>query len=183
MVRYPLLALLGLLAIAPGLAAAQDLDKGIEAAWRGDYATALAELQPLAEQGNADAQYGLANLYRDGRGVPRDDEQAATWYQRAAEGGSWWAAFDLGMLYWGQSLANATTDGRPDDGLVRVHMWLGIAAAREIVGCVAVSAPLRDAVAQSMTSEQVARAEDLARAWLAEHLTTDANVAAAKSGC
>jgi TPR repeat protein len=183
MIRYPVLALLGLLAIAPGLAVAQNLDKGFEAAQRGDYATALAELRPLAEQGHAGAQYSLAKLYHDGRGVLRDDEQAANWYRRAAEGGMWFAAFDLGMLYWDQSLANATDAGPPDEALVRVHMWLGIAAAREIVGCVELSAPVRDAVAQSMTSEQVARAEELTRAWLAEHVMTDANVASAKPGC
>ena len=183
MIRLPALALLSLLVVAVGAAGAQNLDKGKEAAWRGDYTTALAELRPLAEQGNADAQYNLANLYRDGRGVPHDDEQAAAWYRRAAEGGSWWAAFDLGMLYWEQSRAAETNEGTPDEALVRVHMWLGIAAAREDVDCVATGAPLRDAVAQSMTAGQIAEAQDLTRTWLTEHKTTDVDVASAKPGC
>jgi len=183
MIRLPIIVLLSLLAVAVGSAGAQNIDKGKEAAWRGDYAAALAELRPLAEQGNADAQYSLAGLYRDGRGVPRDDEQAAAWYLRAAEGGSWSAAFDLGMLYWGQGLTADAKDGGPNDALVRVHMWLGIAAATEIVGCVEIGAPLRDAVAQSMTAGQVAEARELAGAWLAEHKAADVNVAAAKPGC
>ncbi len=169
--------------MAPGLAVAQDLDKGVAAALQGNYATALAELRPLAEQGDASAQYYLARLYNEGHGVPYDHQRAAGWYQRAAEGGEWAAAFELGMLYWGQSLASASPGGSPDDGLIRVHMWLGIAAEMEIVGCVESSAPLRDAVAQSMTVDQVAQAKDLTRAWLAEHEPAGANIAAAKSGC
>lgn len=183
MIRIPIIALLGLLAVAVGPAGAQDIDKGNEAVRRGDYAVALAELQPLAERGNADAQYSLAGLYRDGRGVPRDDEQAAAWYLRAAEAGSWWAAFDLGMLYWGQSRATGEKDGTPNDALVRVHMWLGIAAATEVVGCVEMGAPLRDAAAQSMTAEQIASARELTRVWIAEHRSRDVNVASAKPGC
>lgn len=183
MSRLPIFALLTLLAVAMGPAGAQELDKGKEAAWQGDYTAALAELQPLAEQGDAEAQYNLANLYRDGRGVPRDNEKAADWYTRAAEGGSWWAAFDLGMLYWGQGLASGPKDGAPNDALIRVHMWLGIAAATENVGCVEMGAPLRDAVAQSMTAEQIARSRALTHAWLAQHKAKDVNVAAAKPGC
>jgi len=183
MIRFAILALVGLLVIAPGLAVAQDLDKGFEAARSGDYATALAELRPLAEQGNADAQYSLANLYRDGHGVPPNDEQAAAWYRRAAEGGLWWAAFDLAMLYWSGSLAAETDVGTPDEALVRVHMWLGIAAAREIVGCVELSAPMRNMVAASMTAQQIAQAEDLTRAWLAEREKSGVEVASAKPGC
>ena len=67
--------------------------------------------------------------------------------------------------------------------MIRVHMWLGIAAATEVVGCVVMGAPLRDAAAQSMTTEQIAGAQELTRAWLAEHRSTDVNVASAKPGC
>ncbi len=35
---------------------AQDYDKGLAAAQSGDFATALKEWRPLAEQGNAEAQ-------------------------------------------------------------------------------------------------------------------------------
>jgi hypothetical protein len=37
-----------------------------------DYATALRLLRPLAEQGDADAQYNLGLMFADGRGVPQD---------------------------------------------------------------------------------------------------------------
>jgi TPR repeat protein len=44
-------------------AVAADLQKGMEAALRGDYAKALAEWLPLAEQGNFKAQYNIGVYY------------------------------------------------------------------------------------------------------------------------
>ncbi|MDP7228236.1 MAG: sel1 repeat family protein, partial [Alphaproteobacteria bacterium] len=53
-----------------------DFQKGLTAAQSGDYATALREWKPLAEQGYARAQYGLGYMYEKGRGVPQDDKTA-----------------------------------------------------------------------------------------------------------
>ena len=179
----PVFAALILLIFVAGPAGAQDIDKGKEAAWRGDYTAALAEFRPLAEQGNAEAQYNLANLYRDGHGVSDDGDQAVIWYQRAAESGSWSAALDLGMLYWGQNLNGDHKESTRGGGLVRAHMWLGIAAATEDGRCAEVSAPLHTAIAQSMTEEQIVQAQELTRAWLAEHKPTDVNIATAQPAC
>lgn len=54
---------------------------------RGDYATALRNLRPLAEQGDIGAQIVLATMYEDGRGVPRDYVQAYKWYSLSASNG------------------------------------------------------------------------------------------------
>ena len=43
---------------------AQDYQKGLEAYFSGDYATALQEWRPLAEQGGADAQTMLGGMYQ-----------------------------------------------------------------------------------------------------------------------
>ena len=51
---------------------------------RGDYATALRELRPLAEQGDVGAQLFLATMYEDGKGVPQDYIQAYKWYALTA---------------------------------------------------------------------------------------------------
>ncbi len=51
---------------------------------RGDYATALREWRPLAEQGNAEAQFNLGSMYYHGYGVPQDYVQAHMWYNLAA---------------------------------------------------------------------------------------------------
>jgi TPR repeat protein len=37
---------------------------------------------PLAEQGDADAQYNLGNVYVTGEGVPKDGAEAAKWFRR-----------------------------------------------------------------------------------------------------
>ena len=44
-----------------GVSESADYQKGLDAAKRGDYATALREWQPLAEQGNASAQFCLTS--------------------------------------------------------------------------------------------------------------------------
>ena len=49
--------------VAATLAIAADYEAGVDAYKRGDYATALREFQPLAEQGDADAQYYLGVMY------------------------------------------------------------------------------------------------------------------------
>ncbi len=59
-------------------------DEGVAAYNRGDYATAFREWRPLAEQGNADAQFFLGFMYYKGRGVPQDYAQAHMWYNLAA---------------------------------------------------------------------------------------------------
>ena len=59
---------------------AQDLNKGVDAYNAGDYATALQEFRPLAEQGNASAQNNLGWMYYKGQGVPQDYAEAVKWY-------------------------------------------------------------------------------------------------------
>ena len=75
------------LILAPSWGLAQDFDKGLAAYNAGDYATALQEWRPLAEQGVARAQYTLGLMYKGGNGVLQDDAEAVTWYRKAAEQG------------------------------------------------------------------------------------------------
>ena len=70
-----------------GGAAAGPFEDGVAAYKRGDYATALRLLRPLAAQGNAAAQYLLGLMYGRGDGVPQDDAEAVKWYRLAAEQG------------------------------------------------------------------------------------------------
>ena len=64
-----------------------DFQKGLTAVQSGDFATALREWAPLAEQGRASAQFNLGQLYREGQGVPKDYKTAVKWYTLAAEQG------------------------------------------------------------------------------------------------
>ena len=133
------------------------LDEGEAAYNRGDYATALEEWRPLAEQGHAIAQYSLGIMYYQGKGVPEDYKEAVKWYRRAAEQSIMGAQYFLGVMY--------------DDGLgvpqdyVQAHMWYNIASAN---GSKA-GTKERVIISGSMTSAQVAEAQKLAREWMEKH--------------
>ena len=60
---------------------------------------AVAELTPLAENGLAEAQCGLADCYANGWGVETSTETAAKWYGEAYEGRDWLAAGRLARFY------------------------------------------------------------------------------------
>ena len=64
-----------LLALTGAGTAAADVPAGIAAWQAGDYARAVAEWRPLAEAGDADAQFNLGQAYRLGRGVPQAVER------------------------------------------------------------------------------------------------------------
>ena len=80
-------------------AAAAELENGLGAFNRGDYATALKQLRPLAEQGNAVAQARLGQIYDRGLGVRQDFAQAAAWYRKAAVQANLDAQGGLSWLY------------------------------------------------------------------------------------
>ncbi len=58
------------------------------AAETGNYDRALTLFTPLAEEGNAQAQFNLALMYHGGLGVKRSEKEAVEWYERAASNGS-----------------------------------------------------------------------------------------------
>ena len=75
-----------------------DYYKGFDAYQNGDYATALRELQPLAEQGDANAQYNLGLMYDKGLGVPQDEKTALKWLTLAKRQGVAYSQENLGFL-------------------------------------------------------------------------------------
>ncbi len=153
------LLLLILVVCAAGPAVAGPFEDGAAAYAKGDYGTALRLWRPLAEQGDARAQYNLGLMYTNGLGVPQDDATAVSWYRKAAEQGFAEAQFNLGSMYYGGK-------GVPQD-YVQAHMWFNLAAARfdasEKNRDLAVKN--RDQVAAKMTPAQIAEAQKLAREW------------------
>ena len=82
-----------------GLVAAELVEDGREAAKRGDYPTAMRILRPLADQGDAAAQFYLGLMYASGQGVPQDYAVAVSWYRKAADQGLAKAQNNLGFMY------------------------------------------------------------------------------------
>jgi uncharacterized protein len=115
------LILAGALALAPfGAAMAGPLEDGVAAAERGDYATALHLIRPLAKRGDVAAQFALGGMFDTGKGVSQDYGQAAFWYRKAADQGAPLAQLSLGMMF-------DTGEGIPQD-YGQAAVWLRKAA-------------------------------------------------------
>jgi uncharacterized protein len=172
-----------------GSVAAGAPEDGVAAYEKGDYATALRLLCPLADQGDAGAQYNLGLMYANVQGVPQDYAAAVNWYRKGAEQGDTGAQVNLGLMYdngqgvqqdyatamsWYRKAAERGDAaakyflavmyeygrGVPQD-YVTAHMWFNLAAASGDTDAVI----RREMVAAKMTPAQIAEAEKLAREW------------------
>jgi len=134
-----------------GVSASAEFHKGVAAYKSGDYAAALREWEPLAEQGNTGAQSNLGYMHSKGHGVPQDYKLAVKWYTLAAEQGDASAQFNLGWMY------------DKGHGVIRddiyAHMWGSIAASNGNES----GGKLRDTVEQVLTPPQLETAQRFAR--------------------
>ena len=173
---------------AGGAVWAGDFEKCRKAWVRNDDGTAFKECEPLAEQGNADAQYALGTLYERGRVWSRDYVEAAKWYRKAAEQGHARAQIELGHLYaagegvtkdhaeavkWYRKAAEqGNADAQSELGFVyarggkgvwqdlsAAHMWYNIAA----VNGQRHSAEDRDLAADKLTPSELVEARERAK--------------------
>ncbi len=169
-------------------------DEGWGAYNRGDYATALREWRPLAEQGDAKAQYNLGFMYRKGQGMPQDYAKSLQWYRKAAEQGYAKAQYNLGHMYdkglgvpqddaeavkwYRKAAAQGHAGGQNNLGLmygtglgvpqdyVQAHKWYNIAATSLPPGKNHdTDTKNRDIVANKITPADVSKAHKLAREW------------------
>ncbi len=76
------------------------LGGGYQSYLKGDYRAAYKEWMPLAELGDAEAQYNIGVLFDEGAGVDQDLVAAADWYHRAGEQGFMDAQTNLGIMYY-----------------------------------------------------------------------------------
>ncbi len=130
-------------------------DEAAAAYQRGDYATALREWRPLAEQGDARAQYNLGVMYYYGEGLPQDYAEAVRWYRKAAAQGHTSAQYYLGQMY-------ETSQGVPQN-YAQAHKWYNLAAAQGDE-----DARLdRSVLANKMNRALITKAQKLAREWWA----------------
>jgi TPR repeat protein len=100
--RFALKHILAALVLVVAFAAPAStgpLDDANAAYLRGDYASAFRLFGPVANEGNADAQYALGFMYDHGQGVPQNYAEAAKWWRLAADQGNTFAQYNLGTLY------------------------------------------------------------------------------------
>ncbi len=142
---------LAALLVLPALGA--DFAKGLSAYDKGDYATALNEWKPLAEEGDAPSQFNLGLLYYDGHGVPQDYSEAARWFERSAEQGYAKAQHNLGAMY-------GVGKGVKRD-YVQAYKWLSICAAGGDQSCEG----QRNLVEKKLSGSKLQTAQRMAREW------------------
>ncbi len=171
----------------------EDYATGQDAFDVGDYETALAIWQPLADAGDADSQFGMGMLYASGFGVAMDDTLALTYYGLAAEQGHGQAMCNLGTMHangWGvpqddaeafkfyslaaelgiteaqSNLAGMYTLGfGAEQDYVQAHKWLLIAERLNHSG----ATYKVEELVRRMSDEQIAEGASLAAEWLDAH--------------
>jgi uncharacterized protein len=166
-------------------ARAGELEDATAAYSRGDYATALRLMRPLAEKGDVTAQNNLGVIYFKGEGVAKDLKEAEKWYRLAAAQGHPAAQSGLGLIKlmnkeyteaakWVQLSADQgyppsqlnlaimyyEGQGVPRD-IVRAHMWMSLAALQGDAN----AANYRDQIAKSLTPAQVEQSLKLIKEW------------------
>jgi len=115
------------------------------------------ELGKMAQQGDAEAQWRLGTLYRNGDGVRQSDSDAVEWFRRAAEQRFVPAISALGSQYWAGR-------GVPQD-YAKAYVWYDVALAE---GDANAESQLQDLSAE-LTPEEVANAHQQAKAWVQAH--------------
>lgn len=92
-------AVASLSSISSNISLAEDAKKGLQFAVKGDYRKAVDIWLPLAEEGDAEAQYYMGVVYKDGLGVEINYDEFRYWTSRSAFQGSPSAMFNLGTMY------------------------------------------------------------------------------------
>lgn len=121
------------------------------------YPMSLADMQRLADNGDADAQWQMGVRFHNGEDVPRDDAQAMQWFQRAAEQGNVAAQRALGAYYFAGR-------GVPTD-FSKAYFWSAIAGAQGDE----MSKSRLPVLALQMTQSQIAAARQQAEQWIHAH--------------
>ena len=186
--RIALASLLSTAALeAPAVAG--QLNDGLAALDRLDFSAALAALEPLANQGNVEAQVRVGHMYRNGLGAPVNYAKALKLYRSAADQNDARAQFELGklsadcqgmnvnqsemfklLLRSGEQGYREAQDvlgymyaygvSVPADN-VNAYLWYDLAAGQGGKD----DAEKRELISKKMTPEQIAEAQQLAREW------------------
>jgi len=175
------------LSLCVGAVWAGDVEDADTALDKHDYVTALKKYKSAAAKNDAYSQVQVGNFYNEGLGVKKDSSEAVRWYKLAAAQGLADAQYNLGLMYYyGQGVvqdyaeavrlyklaaAQGLADAQNNLGImyangqgvvqnyVQAHLWFNLAAVKGDKDAV----KNRDSVASKMTTEQIGKAQKLAR--------------------
>lgn len=151
--------------------ASADVAAGREAFEKGDYQRAVLEWQNAADRGDADAQFGMGNLYEIGAGALKQDyKRADYWYRKSAEQGNTEAPYRLALIW------AAGGDGFPPD-LIEAYKWAVLAAnSKGVWGSAA--AELKTQLDNVTSPHERDQGKERAAAWQQARQAKDETVAA-----
>jgi TPR repeat protein len=145
------------LATASAPAMAQDFRSGLSAYDSGDYPRAFHDWFGLAEAGDPKAQAGIGFLFHKGLGVSQDDQEAASWFIKAAEKGQAEAQLLLGPLFF-------SGQGVPQS-YVSAYAWCEIAETNGQSD----AGDCRDAALERMSAAEMKQSFKLVTDWFGQH--------------
>ena len=97
------------------------------------------------------AQFNLAKMYREGRGVSKDYKTAIKWFGLSAEQGNTFAQHHLSLLFY-------FGNGVPQD-TVYAYMWSNLAFENGFE----IAEQIHQVLAEQMTQSQIDKARSLAK--------------------
>ena len=115
------------------------------------FGESIADLRRKAAAGDAEAQTKLGVRYANGRGVRKNYKEAVKWYRKAAEQGNAAGQYNLGLMY------RKGRGVRKD--YVAAYAWYRLAAYSDFKG----GSKSRETIANEMTPEQFAEAQELSK--------------------
>ena len=89
-------------------------------------------VKAIREQGDANAQFNLGEIYQHGNGVTQNSKTAVKWYTLAAEQGHAGAQVDLGQMYYNGD--GVTLDYKTAEKWYRLAAEQGNAGAQYMLG-------------------------------------------------
>ena len=159
-----------------------------------DYGAAYAIFIQAAEAGNAEAQYNLSVLLREGQGTEKNEAKALSWLEKSAEQGWPDAQYALGTMYeFGQgvpqsyetaaalymkaaeqgnaaaqtNLAVLYANGQGvNQDIVLAYVWSNLAASQGIVEAL----QNREVVAEEMSPEMLQRVRAISREYFQKYV-------------
>lgn len=174
---------------ADPLTALEAYKKGISFDLAGKRIEAAKWFRNAADQGNADAQYYLGQMFRSGQGILQGYSEAARWFRKAAEQGHVLAQYILGLMnsmgqgvpqdlseaerWFRKAAEQGHDDAQSNLGVMYItgtavsrdyvlaHMWFILAA----ISGNETGRQNRDLLTEQMTPQQIAEAQRLAREW------------------
>jgi hypothetical protein len=135
----------------------------------GEYEIARKYWEPLAIDGDCDAEFSLGLLYFEGRAVSKSYERAIEWWTKAADQGQPRAQTALGVIYSHSEIPYSPFRcGRgcgADKDLIIAYLWLGLASESGSPHEENKVKRLLEKIKHQMTPEQISAADVLIKKW------------------